>query len=378
MGLKERWRTVAVVGLGTILVALRLLIRPSPPKTRTNGFIAEEAIRKAPRVWNHSARARLVYIDMGANWANTLRLYYDIAPKELRDRAWEIYAFEASPIIQPYVDKFVHYLNGKGNKPELTVPPSGSTRHLNAYAPYFGCPASLTDGFVQGQMRQCMYDTFEPALSALHAEPYLNSKDLIEARLAEASTPLAENATQSRFTFVPAAVGGVNGWLCLHGVDRHQAIRGGAAESTKLALDPNDLRGVKVSVTDVVSWIMRNFSPHDYVILKMDAEGAEFPILEGLYRAGQLGLVDLLAYECHEWIKNPASYRMRTCEDMAKVLKEEQVPTMMETDLYEGWDSFSQPKDYLPLDPRNHTYEPFVQRANIGYEPQCRVGDHVP
>ena len=39
---------------------------------------------------------RNVYLDLGANWANTLRLYHDFYPQK-RKEPWEVYAFEASP-----------------------------------------------------------------------------------------------------------------------------------------------------------------------------------------------------------------------------------------------------------------------------------------
>ena len=63
---------------------------------------------------------RRVYIDAGANWANTLRLYRDELHKLSRfpvkrstsSQPWEIYAFEASPVIQPFVEDFVKHLNG--------------------------------------------------------------------------------------------------------------------------------------------------------------------------------------------------------------------------------------------------------------------------
>ena len=57
---------------------------------------------------------RRVFIDLGANWCNTLRLYEDLVDKEttLPDAPWEIFAFEASPLIAPYADRFVAWLNG--------------------------------------------------------------------------------------------------------------------------------------------------------------------------------------------------------------------------------------------------------------------------
>ena len=66
-----------------------------------------------------SGATRHVYVDMGANWANTLRLWHDMG-KAKPGSHWEVYAFEASPLIQPYVENLTRHLNRKGPKPVLT------------------------------------------------------------------------------------------------------------------------------------------------------------------------------------------------------------------------------------------------------------------
>ena len=55
---------------------------------------------------------RRVYIDAGANWANTLRLYDELGTifpdvRAASSQPWEIYAFEASPVIHPCAEEFV-------------------------------------------------------------------------------------------------------------------------------------------------------------------------------------------------------------------------------------------------------------------------------
>ena len=49
---------------------------------------------------------------------------------------------------------------------------------------------------------------------------------------------------------------------------------------------------------------MRNFEKEDYVMVKLDVEGAEFEIIERLRAQGALSLVDVLAIECHGWSGN--------------------------------------------------------------------------
>ena len=59
------------------------------------------------------------------------------------------------------------------------------------------------------------------------------------------------------------------------------------------------------SVTaDLTGWLKRNFEETDYILVKLDVEGAEFDIVERLRDHGALALVDVLALECHGWSGN--------------------------------------------------------------------------
>mmetsp|Transcript_25766 Transcript_25766/g.60183 ORF Transcript_25766/g.60183 Transcript_25766/m.60183 type:complete len:350 (-) Transcript_25766:36-1085(-) len=293
----------------------------------------------AAREHSKFSSRRHVYIDMGANWANTLRLYRDIAQDGQSAAGWEVYAFEADPIIQPYLDKFVTYLNGGGEKPALTIPPSGSTAHLKQYGPMYGCNDNNNDE----KMRNCMLSTFMVPLMALRPDPSLNSTELVKQRMAEAGTPLPMYAQQPRFTFIPAAVGSEDDWLHLGSVDPAQAIRGGAIA------DRDHGTQADVIAVDTVSWLIENFSEDDYIVLKMDVEGAEFEILSGLYRRNKLHLIDLLAYECHNWARSmPHIPEFANCHTIADTLQSSHIQTLMEGAGYQGWDSFSTPDKYKP------------------------------
>lgn len=54
----------------------------------------------------------------------------------------------------------------------------------------------------------------------------------------------------------------------------------------------------------MASWIKRSFTVSDYVIVKIDVEGAEFGIVKTLEEQGVLLLIDVLAMECHVWSGN--------------------------------------------------------------------------
>lgn len=281
---------------------------------------------------------RHVYIDLGANWANTLRLYRDLyAPTK---GPWEVYAFEASPLIQPYLDEFVRWLNGAGPKPDISVPPSGSSAHLRAYAPRYGCPRSSPNGSNDTSMRECMFQVFKGPLGKLHADPHLADPQLIKTRLAMASTPL-DGESHDRFVVIPAAGGAENGSLTLHSMTAEQMIRGGALTT------PNgtDTLQAKVAMVDVAAWMGAHFRPEDHVVVKMDIEGAEFSIIDKMERNGWMDVIDVLAMECHPWAGN--------CDALLRKLRaQKDLDLLTEGEGYVGWDSLSTPDLYYPKDPR--------------------------
>lgn len=59
--------------------------------------------------------------------------------------------------------------------------------------------------------------------------------------------------------------------------------------------------GTKISVPAVKlsRWLMENVSPDDYCVLKLDIEGAEYPVLEQLLEEGSISRVDELFVEFH-------------------------------------------------------------------------------
>jgi len=293
------------------------------------------------RIVNRTGAPRMAYIDLGANWANTLRLYEDLGEATwIAKKPWEVYAFEASPFIQPYLEEFTSFLNGQSARPALTIPPSGSSVHLNEYAARYGCPAA-PDG-TYDDMRSCMFETFRTPLGHLHPDPELRDSALIAKRLAVADdAPPAGMA--ARFVAVPAAAGAADGTLDLGAMTAEQMIRGGA-----ISHPVEGLPEMKVPLVNVVSWFVDHFKEDDYVVMKMDIEGAEFPVLNALLDGGNACLIDVLAMECH------ADTSLGNCDQLMSRLAEHpciKVLTEGEND-YHGWDHYSTPDKYYPVDPR--------------------------
>jgi len=275
-----------------------------------------------------------LYLDMGASWANTLRLGPDLFPKT--NGSWVSVAFEASPLIQPFLDEYVNYLNGeRPDAPTSCLPRSGSTPHLRRYAKYLDCNHHKNE-----KMRACVIHALGPHLSALRAKPELNSSALLNARLQRVTQLLTEDCLVncSKFVAVPAAVDDRNGWMKLSGSPA-QLIRGGAKRAAlapeerqhvhtvrtinvvswieklvsrakfvfrggakRAALAPEERQHVHtVRTIDVVSWIEKLASRAKFVFIKMDVEGAEHAILKRMEEHGVHKLVDALALECHDF-----------------------------------------------------------------------------
>ena len=263
--------------------------------------------------------ARRVYIDLGTNWCGTIMQYREHElPPQSNDRsqiyaAWEVYGFEASPLIQPYVEEYMTWLDGRrATMPVLCVPPSSSSKQLAKWAPIYECPASPAE-----DMRQCMWRKLAPHLAALKPNPRLNRSSLVEARLRIAhrrrcpQLPTANSRSfgnGTRFTFIPAiaAPSSEGEWMRIWS-PAGQTIRGGGLTTSRETVDAllppeamsNSTAGwYKVLVADVSSWLIQSFAPKDHVVLRMDIEGSEHALLREMIKSGAIGLVDHLHFEC--------------------------------------------------------------------------------
>ena len=81
---------------------------------------------------------------MGANWCNTMQLYESLPETATLAHAgspWHIFAVEAAPLIQPYVERCVAALAAGQPLPVPPVPPAGSSMQLLNYANDLGCSA---------------------------------------------------------------------------------------------------------------------------------------------------------------------------------------------------------------------------------------------
>ena len=73
-----------------------------------------------------------------------------------------------------------------------------------------------------------------------------------------------------------------------------QMLRGGS-----LVAGTNHMPRFDVRKVDVVQWMRTSFTEADFVVLKMDVEGAEIDIVPKLLATNTSRLVDVFLWECH-------------------------------------------------------------------------------
>lgn len=77
--------------------------------------------------------------------------------------------------------------------------------------------------------------------------------------------------------------------------DRHQGRANGISHNKRASKE-----GIrKVKCIDFSKWLGNNFDADDYIILKMDVEGAEYELLPRLIKDSTINLVDIIYLEWH-------------------------------------------------------------------------------
>lgn len=276
------------------------------------------------------AGGRNVYIDMGANWCNTLQLFKllpEAATKAWGSTGggpWEVFAFEAAPLIQPFVQKCCDALTLGRSLPESPLPPAGSSIQLLHYGPALGC---VKGG--RGERLRCILRALERPLAELRVDPALTANaTLLDARLASASRRrrCKRREPAATYTLVPAAAGAMRSTIRMAGSPM-QTIRGGISSmgknieksATPTAPAADDKTMFDVAMVDVVRWIEDSFSEDDFVVLKMDIEGAERTIIPALLARNTSRRIDMLLWECHlKWRGVPGKCQCAAWEEELK------------------------------------------------------------
>ena len=202
--------------------------------------------------------ARNVYIDAGVNWCNTFEIFKKVPEARARPPLpWHVFGFEPSPRIAPFAEQCASALTAGRSTPIPPIPPTGSSNDLRRYAPAYNCSTGR-----RSELLPCMLSKLGPALSLLRPDPAFSSRTLTSSRL---------------------SLGARCNGLLIGGTSPHgYAVRKHTVEQI-----------------DLSAWMKASFSKDDFLVLKMDIEGAEHEVLPKMIRDGTLSLVDVLLWECH-------------------------------------------------------------------------------
>jgi FkbM family methyltransferase len=99
---------------------------------------------------------------------------------------------------------------------------------------------------------------------------------------------------------------------------RHETL-GGSVVDTVVQLP--EMRNVQVRSVDFGQWLKSNYRKEDIVHVKLDIEGAEYPVLEKMLKDGSMGWVDKLYVEFHGL--QQATAQKRSAEEIFTVQKKD-------------------------------------------------------
>ncbi|XP_078616533.1 uncharacterized protein LOC144884870 [Branchiostoma floridae x Branchiostoma japonicum] len=100
------------------------------------------------------------------------------------------------------------------------------------------------------------------------------------------------------------------GTLFAYEDEKNDTVTGGAR---------NLARHIQVKSIDFSSWISKNINKEDYVIFKLDVEGAEYDILQKMVEDGTFQLIDKFYGECHFW--HPTGWTASKRQELLKKIK---------------------------------------------------------
>jgi FkbM family methyltransferase len=115
---------------------------------------------------------------------------------------------------------------------------------------------------------------------------------------------ICANPRYADFTKHKQGVSDESGIERLWGCVKTNTSVGSTMEISKAQFDkvePNDY--LDVEVVDLSNFLFDNFKKEDYIILKLNIEGAEYRVLEGLLKSGACFLVQKLFVDFHtQWL----------------------------------------------------------------------------
>ena len=230
--------------------------------------------------------SRKIYIDGGANLANSLFMIEE-ATNAPTIGSWEVFAFEASEELAVYTNVVAWHLNNGKSLTEArkvvhwndTV--DGCVRKCYTEAqPFEQCEALVADWHHQ---------VIEPLI---HDSPSKISR----------SSPILDGCgvAKGRHTFnvLNYAMCGNREEQLPFQFSLSNYVNGGS-NGMRINTHSGKYREYSVPCIRLAKWIIQNFKTTDYIVLKLDIEGAEYSVINDLLYTGGLQYIDEIFVEWH-------------------------------------------------------------------------------
>lgn len=244
--------------------------------------------------YSEQQKVRNIYLDLGAFMGDTLNMFelMNVHQRAHQNIPWEIFSFEASPLLAHQTQLVTDALNRKSKDLPVNFDEiKGMKRYVYLASSY---QWNWNKRFI------AFFDQFEELLlkreSSRGSYTSILNRTLqdIHQQLKEAK--VRSNTPNNHYTAFACGVGPEDSFFEMKWHSSNYMNGGGNV----LGVDYGSPKHVfHVPVIDLSKWIIENFSKNDYIYVKMDIEGMEFLLVKALIESGALDYVDEMDIEWH-------------------------------------------------------------------------------
>ena len=134
---------------------------------------------------------------------------------------------------------------------------------------------------------------------------FQQTKEFSSDFLVYAFEPMKNYESKEGFTFFNKAVWIYDGEMEFHTSSRRNGQANGIYHNPRA----KDEKVIKVECIDFSKWMLDTFTKEDFIVLKMDIEGAEKEVLGKMIKDGSIDLVKVAYIEPHSQLDNDVEFK---------------------------------------------------------------------
>lgn len=244
---------------------------------------------------NQVRKPRNIYLDLGAFNGDTLQMYQlnNVQDRAYPETPWEVFAFEACPLLAHNVQMTVDKLNGESQFSPLTYNDVRGMQKAVEYAYKFKTSFDFR--------LEKLFKKYEALLVARKSTKG-SFQELLDRNLEDVLRDLYEvnapenNQIKTCFRSFPVGVGIEDSYMFMNWAYSNYMNGGGNVLDIDYGIPSHVFR---VPIIKLSRWIKDKFSKEDYIYIKMDIEGMEFLLLQDLISEGCLDYIKEMDVEWH-------------------------------------------------------------------------------